>query len=76
MRTFIKALFFCGFVIALPSCSTMKRGAPIQAFNIGQWETLETLGAPSARHEAAFVEHKGFFYLILKTAVNPAKTVI
>ncbi|MFK7887318.1 MAG: Kelch repeat-containing protein [Gammaproteobacteria bacterium] len=36
-----------------------------------QFETLETIGTPTARHEAAFVEHKGKLYLIGGRRINP-----
>ena len=37
----------------------------------GQWETLETRGKPAARHEAAFVEFNGEFYLMGGRRIQP-----
>ena len=35
------------------------------------WETVETIGEPVARHEAAFVEYKGEFLLLGGRRMNP-----
>ena len=35
------------------------------------WETVEATGAPTARHEASFIEHKGKLYLIGGRRINP-----
>nr|WP_231615800.1 kelch repeat-containing protein [Novipirellula artificiosorum] len=34
------------------------------AVSTGRWQTLETKGKPTARHETTFVNHDGKFYLI------------
>ena len=36
-----------------------------------QWELVETLGQPTARHEASFLEHNGLLYLIGGRRINP-----
>lgn len=36
-----------------------------------QWETVETKGMPTARHEAAFVAHQGKLYLLGGRRINP-----
>jgi hypothetical protein len=35
-----------------------------QSFTAYQWKTLECTGEPAARHEAAFIEANGMFYLM------------
>lgn len=40
-------------------------------FAADQWETVETTGTPAARHEAAFVEFEGEFYLIGGRRIQP-----
>ncbi|MDF7809193.1 kelch repeat-containing protein [Pontiellaceae bacterium B12219] len=42
-------------------CSLLLAGS---AFAAEKWETLKTKGEPKARHEAAFVEFEGEFYLL------------
>jgi len=56
-------------ILALALLSTTGCATP-SAPNAG-FETLETTGAPTARHEAAFVEHKGKLYLIGGRRITP-----
>lgn len=50
-------------VIAVSGCASGEEAAQSQVAE-GSWTTIETEGEPTARHENAFVEFDGKFYLI------------
>ncbi len=53
-------------LLMLSSCETRPEQTESWA-----WETLDTNGEPTPRHEASFVEHDGKFYLIGGRRINP-----
>lgn len=55
----MKIIFFSAIYFFL-ACQSLKS----QSFNGYQWDTLVCNGQPVARHEAAFVESAGEFYLL------------
>ena len=59
----IGKLFAVCTVLLLFQCSS--------DFSETQWETVEAIGEPTARHEAGFVAYKDKIYLIGGRRVNP-----
>jgi N-acetylneuraminic acid mutarotase len=55
-----------GLLVFLQACQTA-----LQSKSPWAWETLDTLGQPTARHEAAFLEHQGKLYLLGGRRINP-----
>jgi N-acetylneuraminic acid mutarotase len=49
---------------ALSILTIIGFGSLAQNFNVYEWETLTCKGEPVARHEAAFIEANGNFYLV------------
>jgi hypothetical protein len=61
--TLIKSYFFVGLLLTV-ACVKPKTST-------WNWETLETIGQPVARHEAGLVSHNGKLYLMGGRRVNP-----
>ncbi|NBB78228.1 MAG: galactose oxidase [Verrucomicrobia bacterium] len=60
------------FVLLLHPASMLSRAsACVKQPGGDAWETMETKGAPIARHEAAFVEFEGEFYLLGGRRIQP-----
>lgn len=64
----LRTLYSYALVILLLSAAA---GCVIAPAPVATFETVDAIGAPTARHEAAFVEHKGKLYLIGGRRVNP-----
>jgi hypothetical protein len=62
-RTLINSSYFIGLCAAL-ACVKPKSAS-------WQWETLETIGQPVARHEAGLVSHDNKLYLMGGRRINP-----
>ncbi len=67
MFKFFLVSLSCVFLIA---CQTAV-DKPTEVAVSSPWETASVKGQPTARHEAAFVEHKGKGYLIGGRRINP-----
>jgi N-acetylneuraminic acid mutarotase len=66
LSSIFKIVFSIGIIVLLQACQSALQNAPSWA-----WETIETKGQPTARHEASFLEHKGKLYLLGGRRINP-----
>ena len=60
---FMQTLFVLAICLVIQACSNTP--------NNWQWETIEAIGAPTPRHEAAFVSYQDKMYLIGGRRINP-----
>jgi hypothetical protein len=63
------------FVFAFPFSGTgnAEETQHVNAASESRWETVETIGRPTARHEAALVAHRNKLYLIGGRRINPVE---
>lgn len=67
-----KYFFICVSCALLIACQAGSQSTPTTSVSeSSRWETVMVKGQPTARHEAAFVEHQGKAYLIGGRRVNP-----
>ena len=67
----LRVLGFTGLAAALIlSACTQAPQTPAPIY-LSEWETLDTIGLPTARHEAAAAVHDGKLYLLGGRRINP-----
>ena len=63
----LKCIFIIGLIVLLQACQP-NHSSESKLWN---WETIDTKGKPTKRHEASFLEHQGLMYLLGGRRINP-----